>query len=110
MQGTVQENAAPPAAQKRIPTAVLIIAGVLVAVLIIAAALLVIAKRRAAEEPDEEDFDWQEPEPVKAAPARKRSAERAETDHRTETPKRRNVSAEKPIRKTESSGGYKPRH
>lgn len=110
VQGTVQENAAPPAAQKRIPTAVLIIAGVLVAVLIIAAALLVIAKRRAAEEPDEEDFDWQEPEPVKAAPARKRRAVRAETDHRTETPKRRNVSAEKPIRKTESSGGYKPRH
>ena len=88
----------------------LIIAGVLVAVLIIAAALLVIAKRRAAEEPDEEDFDWQEPEPVKAAPARKRSAERAETDRRTETPKRRNAAAEKPVRKTGSDGGYKPRH
>ena len=110
VQGTVQENAAPPAAQKRIPTAVLIIAGVLVAVLIIAAALLVIAKRRAAEEPDEEDFDWQEPEPVKAAPTRKRRAERAETDRRTETPKRRNAAAEKPSRKTGSDGGYKPRH
>ena len=107
---TVQETADRPAAQKRIPTAVLIIAGVLVAVLVIAAVLLAAMRRRAAEEPDEEQLDWQEAETMKAAPARKRRAERPAEEHRAEAPKRRSAAASRPAGKKESDGGYQPRH
>ena len=105
------ESAEHGAAQKKIPTLVLIIAGVLVAVLIIAAALLIVARRRAAEESEEEQLDWQEPETVKSPEGGKRSAGRAEIERRTEAQTRRNAAAEKkPVRKTESAGGYKPKH
>ena len=107
---TVQKTADRPAAQKRIPTAVLIIVGVLVAVLVIAAVLLAAMRRRAAEEPDEEQLDWQEAEPAKAAPARNRRAERPAEEHRAEAPKRRSAAASRPAGKKESDGGYQPRH
>jgi hypothetical protein len=106
----VQDTAARPASQKRIPTAVLIIAGVLVAVLIIAAVLLVAMRRRADQEPDEEAFDWQDARPVETAQTRKRRAERRDEDRHTETAKRRSASAAKSSGKNESDGGYKPRH
>ena len=107
---TVQETADRPAAEKRIPTAVLIIAGVLVAVLVIAAVLLAVMRRRAAEEPGEEELDWQEAEPAKAAPVRKRRAERPEEERRAETPRRRSAASGRQARKKESDGGYQPRH
>ena len=107
---TVQETADRPAAQKRIPTAVLIIAGVLVAVLVIAAVLLAAMRRLAAEEPDEEQLDWQEAETMKAAPARNRRAERPAEEHRAEALKRRSAAASRPAGKKESDGGYQPRH
>ena len=106
----VPESADHDAAQKKIPTAVLIIAGVLLAVLIIAVVLLTAMRRRAAGEPEEEELDWQEPETVKAAPTGKRSAERRNEERRAETQPRRGTPAEKTGRKTESAGGYKPKH
>ena len=109
-----QESATNAAAPRRIPVAVLILAGVLVAVVIIAALLLVAARRRAAEEPDEDELDWQESEkaePVRRTPAKKSSAEHRENGEReTEAPKRRSAAPVKANRKTESTGGYKPRH
>lgn len=105
-ESTKKESSAP----RRIPTAVLVIAGVLVAVLIIAVALLVAMRRRAAEEPDEDELDWQEPEPIRARPARQNRAGRTEEGSRAETPKRRSAPAGKPGRKTDSGSGYKPRH
>ena len=106
----VQDTAARPASQKRIPTAVLIIAGVLVAVLVIAAVLLAAMRRRAAEEPGEEELDWQEAEPAKAAPVRKRRAERPEEERRAEMPRRRSAASGRQAGKKESDGGYQPRH
>ena len=109
-----QESATNAAAPRRIPVAVLILAGVLVAVVIVAALLLVAARRRAAEEPDEDELDWQESEkaePVRRTPAKKSSAEHRENGEReTEAPKRRSAAPVKANRKTESTGGYKPRH
>ena len=109
-----QESATNAAAPRRIPVAVLILAGVLVAVVIIAALLLVSVRRRAAEEPDEDELDWQESEkaePVRRTPAKKSSAEHRENGEReTEAPKRRSAAPVKANRKTESTGGYKPRH
>ena len=106
-----QESTTNAAAPRRIPVAVLILAGVLVAVVIIAALLLVAARRRAAEEADEDELDWQEPEPVRTPPAKKSSAEHRESGSRgTEAPKRRSAGPVKANRKTESTGGYKPRH
>ena len=109
-----QESATNAAAPRRIPVAVLILAGVLVAVVIVAALLLVAVRRRAAEEPDEDELDWQEPEepePVRRTPAKKSSAEHRENGEReTEAPKRRSAAPVKANRKTESTGGYKPRH
>ena len=106
-----QESATNAAAPRRIPVAVLILAAVLVAVVIVAALLLVAARRRAAEEPDEDELDWQEPEPVRRPPAKKSSAEHRESGSRgTEAPKRRSAGPVKANRKTESTGGYKPRH
>ena len=109
-----QESATNAAAPRRIPVAVLILAGVLVAVVIIAALLLVAARRRAAEEPDEDELDWQESEkaePVRRTPAKKSRAEHRESGSRgTEAPKRRSADPVKANRKTESTGGYKPRH
>ena len=109
-----QESATNAAAPRRIPVAVLILAGVLVAVVIIAALLLVSVRRRAAEEPDEDELDWQESEkaePVRRPPAKKSRAEHRENGERkTEVPKRRSAGPVKANRKTESTGGYKPRH
>ena len=109
-----QESATNAAAPRRIPVAVLILAGVLVAVVIIAALLLVSVRRRAAEEPDEDELDWQESEkaePVRRTPAKKSRAEHRESGSRgTEAPKRRSADPVKANRKTESTGGYKPRH
>ena len=109
-----QVSTANAAAPRRIPVAVLILAGVLVAVVIVAALLLVAARRRAAEEPDEDELDWQESEkaePVRRTPAKKSSAEHRENGEReTEAPKRRSAAPVKANRKTESTGGYKPRH
>ncbi|MBO5640476.1 MAG: hypothetical protein J5916_11260, partial [Oscillospiraceae bacterium] len=106
-----QESATNAASPRRIPVAVLILAGVLVAVVIIAALLLVAARRRAAEEADEDELDWQEPEPVRTPPAKKSRAEQKESgDRKTEAPKRRSAGPVKANRKTESTGGYKPRH
>ena len=109
-----QESATNAAAPRRIPVAVLILAGVLVAVVIVAALLLVSVRRRAAEEPDEDELDWQESEkaePVRRTPAKKSSAEHRENGEReTEAPKRRSAAPVKANRKTESTGGYKPRH
>ena len=108
------ESATNAPAPRRIPVAVLILAGVLVAVVIIAALLLVAARRRAAEEPDEDELDWQESEkaePVRRTPAKKSRAEHRESGSRgTEAPKRRSADPVKANRKTESTGGYKPRH
>ena len=108
------ESATNAPAPRRIPVAVLILAGVLVAVVIIAALLLVSVRRRAAEEPDEDELDWQESEkaePVRRTPAKKSSAEHRENGEReTEAPKRRSAAPVKANRKTESTGGYKPRH
>ena len=109
-----QESTTNAAAPRRIPVAVLILAGVLVAVVIIAALLLVSVRRRAAEEPDEDELDWQESEkaePVRRTPAKKSRAEHRESGSRgTEAPKRRSADPVKANRKTESTGGYKPRH
>ena len=109
-----QVSTANAAAPRRIPVAVLILAGVLVAVVIIAALLLVSVRRRAAEEPDEDELDWQESEkaePVRRPPAKKSRAEHRENGERkTEVPKRRSAGPVKANRKTESTGGYKPRH
>ena len=109
-----QESATNAAAPRRIPVAVLILAGVLVAVVIVAALLLVAARRRAAEEPDEDELDWQESEkaePVRRTPAKKSSAEHRENGEReTEAPKRRSAAPVKANRKTEATGGDKPRH
>ena len=109
-----QESATNAAAPRRIPVAVLILAGVLVAVVIVAALLLVAVRRRAAEEPDEDEPDWQESEkaePVRRTPAKKSRAEHRENGERkTEAPKRRSADPVKANRKTESTGGYKPRH
>ena len=108
------ESATNAPAPRRIPVAVLILAGVLVAVVIIAALLLVSVRRRAAEEPDEDELDWQESEkaePVRRTPAKKSRAEHRESGSRgTEAPKRRSADPVKANRKTESTGGYKPRH
>ena len=108
------ESATNAPAPRRIPVAVLILAGVLVAVVIIAALLLVSVRRRAAEEPDEDELDWQESEkaePVRRTPAKKSRAEHRESGSRgTEAPKRRSAGPVKANRKTESTGGYKPRH
>lgn len=109
-----QVSTANAAASRRIPVAVLILAAVLVAVVIIAALLLVAARRRAAEEPDEDELDWQEPEepePSRTPPAKKSRAEHRENGSRSgEATKRRSAGPVKANRKTESTGGYKPRH